>query len=180
VVLKTGEAAGRGRIDVKADPDVVPMQQDSNMTCWATGAAMMESWRTQTSLSEETLLDSLGGEWRGKFDRNEGLTVTELRAFLAALGMVEEGAQSYTPDGLARLVADHGPLMEIGDDAVENNLLVHIRIITGVAGDGTPGGTEVTLIDTDKGRAETQPFTAFDQRHSSSDTATFGAGIFHF
>ncbi len=180
VELKTGEAAGRQRIDVKVDPEVQPVQQRSNLTCWATGAVMMESWRTQTSISEETLLDSLGGEWRGKFDRNEGLTVAELRAFLAALSLTEEGAQSYTPDGLARLIAEHGPGFEVADDAIENNLLVHVRIITGVAGDGTPGGTEVTLVDTASGRSETQSFTEFDRRHSSADAAGFGVGILHY
>jgi hypothetical protein len=127
------------------------------------------------------VLDGVGGEWRGRFDRNEGLTASEVRAFFAALGLVEEGAQSYMPEGLARLLADKGPLLEIGDDSIENNLVVHVRIITAVRGDGSPGGTTLTLADSASGTIiPAEPLIDFDRRHGARDAVRFGVGLFHF
>jgi hypothetical protein len=180
VEVKTGLGAGRPAIDVAVDPEVAPVQQPSNMTCWAAGGTMMESWRTQTSMSIESLLDGLGGEWRGIFDRNEGLTANQFRAFMAALRLVEEGPQSYTPEGLARLLANKGPLLEIGDDSIENNLVVHVRVITAVRGDGTPERTTITLADSATGTIKSEAFTEFARRHEATDPVRFGVGLFHF
>jgi hypothetical protein len=178
--IKTGDEAGKRALDVAINPDLSPVKQPSNLTCWAAAATMMESWRTQTSLSIESVLDGLGGEWRGKFDRNEGLTKNELRAFFANLNLVEEGAQSYTPEGLSRLLAGAGPLVEIGDDSIENNLVVHIRIITSVKGDGTLNGTTITFAESATGTIKGESFSQFARRHESADAVKFGVGIFHF
>jgi hypothetical protein len=141
----------------------------------------MASWRAGTSLTIEAVLDGVGGEWCDKFDRNEGLSASEVRAFFAALQLVEEGAQSYTPEGLARLLAEKGPLLEIGDDSIENNLVVHVRIITAVRGDGTPEGTTITLADSASGTMiPAEPFLEFDRRHGAADAVSFGVGLFHF
>ena len=180
VEVTTGSGAGSAPIDVAVSPQVVPIQQPSNLTCWAAGGAMMASWRAATSLSIETVLDGIGGEWRGKFDRNEGLTATQLRAFLAALNLVEEGPQSYTPEGLARLLANDGPQLEIGDDGIENNMIAHVRIITAVRGTGKFTGTQVSLADSAAGTIVTETFTEFDRRHGANDPVQVGVGLFHF
>jgi hypothetical protein len=178
VEVITGQAGGA--IDVAINPNISPLQQKSNMTCWAAGGAMMVSWQSQTSIAIKDLLDRLGGDWRKKFDNNEGLTANQIRAFFAALGLVEEGPASYTPEGLARLLASKGPLLEIGDDSIDNNRVVHVRIITAVRGDGTPQGTEVKLADSATGTIVPESFTDFDKRHSSTDPVRFGVGLFHF
>jgi hypothetical protein len=180
VEVKTGSGAATPPLDVAVDPEVVPVKQPSNLTCWAAGGTMMESWRVSRSLTIPAVLDGLGGEWRGKFDRNEGLTPAQLRAFLGTLRLTEEGPASYTPEGLARLLESKGPLFEIGDDGIENNLIVHVRIVTSVRGDGTPDGTTVTFADSASGTLVAEPFTAFDRRHASRDVVRFGSGIFHF
>ncbi len=141
---------------------------------------MMASWRAQTSLTIESVLDGLRGDWRKKFDNNEGLTANQTRAFFAALKLVEEGPASYTPEGLARLLADKGALLEIGDDGIENNLVVHVRVINAVRGDGTPDGTSVIVADSASGTLVTEAFTEFDQRHDGTDPVRFGLGLFHF
>jgi len=180
VEVKTGDGAGRPALDVAVDPPVAPIQQPSNMTCWAAGGTMMASWRAQTSLTIQSVLDGLGGDWRKKFDNNEGLSANQLRAFLAALNLVEEGPASYTPEGLARLLADKGPQLEIGDDGIENNLVVHVRVISAVRGDGTPEHTTVTLADSASGTLVNEAFTEFDRRHDATDPVRFGVGLFHF
>jgi len=180
VEVNTGSAAGRPLLDVAVNPAVIPIRQRSSLVCWAAGGAMMEAWRSRQPLTVEQVLDSLGGEWRRKYNLNQALTVAELRAFLAALRMIEEGPQSYTPEGLARLVGQVGPLLEVGDDGIENNQLTHVRIITAVKGDGTPEGTTVSLADPATGADVVESFTAFDTRHAAADPVALLVGIFHF
>src|SRR5690606_36368844 len=179
VEVTTGNGTAVPRIDVEVDPPVGFVEQPSNMTCWAAGVTMMVSWRDQQSATIETVLQGLGGDWLTKFQANDGLAPAEIRALLASINAVEEGPVSYSPEGLARLLEDKGPLFEIGDDSVVNNLVIHVRIITAIKGDGTPEGTIVTLLDSADG-LKNIPFTEFDQRHGGSDVVLSGLGIFHF
>jgi hypothetical protein len=180
VEVKTGNGAGRGSIDVQVSPEVFPVLQPSDLVCWAAGGLMMASWRSQTSMSLESFLDGLGGSWRALFDSNTPLSQQEFRAFAGTLGLVEEGPVSYTPEGLARLLASKGPLLEIGDDGIENNQIVHVRVITAVRGDGTPENTFVTLADSATGTIVTERFTIFDQRHAAEEPVQIGLGVFHY
>jgi hypothetical protein len=125
-------------------------------------------------------LDSLGGAWRAAFDANKGLTTGELQGFAQAVGLKQEGPISYTPEGLARLLRDNGPLWVLSDDAIENNLVVHLRIVTAMRGDGTVNGTTVTLADSATGTLVTEPFTEFARRLEATDPVRFGVGIYHF
>jgi hypothetical protein len=179
VEIKTGQAAGP-EIEVAVDPPVEPVLQPSTMTCWAAGGTMMDSWRTQQSKTIESVLDVLGGDWRAKFDANAGVTPTELRAFAGTLNLVEEGPVSYTPHGLARLLREKGPVLEVGDDEVVDNRVVHVRVITAVRGDGTADGTTVTLADSATGTIVAEPFSAFDARHGGAEAVEFGVGLLHF
>jgi len=179
VEVKTGRAVSPA-IDVAVDPAVAPVLQPSDMTCWAAGGTMMDSWRAQQSKTIESVLDQLGGDWRTKFDANEGLSAAEFRAFAGVLNLVEEGPASYTPQGLARLLTERGPLLEIGDDGIENNKIVHVRIITAVRGDGSADGTTVTLADSATGTIVTEPFSEFDRRHGATDAVDVGLGLFHY
>lgn len=180
VEVKTGASAGRPALDVAVDPPVVPILQLSSLVCWAAGGAMMQNWRSRESKSVETVVDERGGDWRQKYDLNQPLSVAELRAFGAALDMTEEGPQSYSPEGLSRLVEQFGPLLEIGDDGVENNRISHVRIITGVRGDGKMETTDVMLADPASGTNVVERFTAFDRRHGAADPVALSLGIFHF
>jgi hypothetical protein len=180
VEVGTGEAVSRPTIDVAVDPEVTPVQQRSNMVCWAAAGTMMLSWRNRVSMTVETAMDSLGGSWRAAYDANQGLTLGELQGFARAIGLSEEGPAGYTPEGLARLLDAHGPLWVVSDDTVESNLVVHARIVTAVRGDGKADGTTVTLADSATGTLVSEPFTEFARRLEATDPVGFGAGIYHF
>jgi len=180
VSVQTGSAAGRPVLDVTVDPAIVPIQQKSSLVCWAAGGAMMQNWKLQRSFTVEMVLDDLGGAWRGKYDLNQGLTVLELRAFLTSVGLTEDGPVSYTPEGLARLIEQVGPVLDIGDDGIENNQVSHVRILVGMSGDGTPDGTTVTVADPATGTTVPLAFTVFDQLHSGADPVALLVGAFHF
>ncbi|MGH3693622.1 MAG: papain-like cysteine protease family protein [Pseudonocardiaceae bacterium] len=180
VSVTTGSAAGRPLLDVAVQPAVVPLQQKSSLVCWAAGGAMMSNWKVGQSRSVETVLNDLGGAWRSKHDLNQPLGVVELRAFLTAVGLAEDPPLTYTPEGLARLVDAVGPVLEIGDDGIENNQVSHVRVLTGVSGDATPDGTTVSVADPSTGTAMTMTFRVFDQLHGGTDPAALQVGVFHF
>ncbi|PWU56092.1 hypothetical protein DLJ47_07555 [Micromonospora sp. S4605] len=180
VSVKTGAVAGRPALDVAVDPPVVPIKQKSSLVCWAAGGAMMSNWKTGRSATVEQVLDGLGGSWRSRYDLNQGVGVADLRAVLAAVGLTEDGPASYTPEGLARLIEAVGPVLDIGDDGIENNQISHVRILTGVQGDGTPDGSTVSLVDPASGTALTMAVRAFDQLHTGADPVALLVGVFHF
>lgn len=180
VEVNTGASVSRPAIDVSVDPEVVPIKQQTNLVCWAAAGAMLLSWRNRQSMTVESSMDSLGGDWRAKYDANQSLSSAEFRGFVSAVGLSEEGPASYIPDGIARLLENHGPLFVVSDDMVENNALTHARIVTAIRGDGTADGTDVTLADSATGTLVTEKFTEFARRLEASDTVNFGAGIYHF
>jgi hypothetical protein len=181
VEVSTGEKAPRTTIDVAIDPPIDPIKQKTPKVCWAAAGTMMLAWKRRASLTVEAALDSIGGGWRAKYDQDKALVASDLRDFASALGLKEEGAASYTPQGLANLVAEHGPLWVITDDAFgPGNRLVHIRIVTAVRGDGTPAGSTVVLVDSASGMAAPEAFTDFAARLEAAEPVSFGTGVFHF
>jgi Papain-like cysteine protease AvrRpt2 len=171
---------GTTALDAAVEPPVLPVQQLTNLVCWAAAGTMMESWRARLTLSVEAMLDGLGGTWRARYDRNEGLSVVDFRAFTTALGLVEDPPQSYTPAGLATLLTTVGPLLAIGDDAVESNQISHARVIDSVKGDGTLDGTTVMVADSATGTFVPLTFRVFDQLHGTADPLALGLGLMHF
>ncbi len=108
------------------------------------------------------------------------MTLAEIKAYVKAIGMSGESSMCYLPRGLLRLLADHGPLWVIGDDAVANNQMAHVRVVTGMHGDGTPDGTEVYFVDPADGAADHESFTAFSAHLEAADPASLNLGIYHF
>jgi hypothetical protein len=179
VELTTKNKAGEQSLDVSIDPPISLVRQRSPLVCWAAAGAMMRSWQLRVPQIVETMLDTLGGDWRARYDRDESLNIADFRAFMAALGLVEEAPRSYTPQGLARLLAK-GPLLTIGDDSVSNNRIVHVRVVTRVTGDATPSGTRVIAADPATGAEAPTEFTTFARNLEASEPVATGLGVFHF
>jgi Papain-like cysteine protease AvrRpt2 len=180
VELKSGNRAVREGIDVEVDPKVAPLKQSTANVCWAAVGAMLASWRTRTSMTIEAVLDGLGGSWRAKFDADQPLSAADLRGFATALGLKEEGPQSYVVQGLARLLRANGPLWAITDDNFQNNKLAHARVVVAMRGDGTDDGTTVTLADPASGGFVSESFAKFAARLEAADPVSFGVGIYHY
>jgi hypothetical protein len=179
--VSTGTAAPTTKVDVAVAPPVDPIKQRSNLVCWAAAGTMMRNWKQRANQTIEASLDALGGPWRGRYDTNTGLNAAQTRAFAAALGLTEEGAASYTVEGLASLLTQKGPLWAITDDDFgKGNRIVHARIVTAVRGDGTPDGTTVTLADPASGTIDTETFRVFAGRLEASEPVRFGTGVFHW
>jgi len=146
-------------------PGLVPIiAQPSNMTCWATVATMMMSWRDKVSYSIQDAMDQAGANYRAMFDANEGLKAADHEDFAAACGMGIEFPMSYTVSGLRSLIETHGPIVAIADEAPGDLWAIHARVIRGIFGDGTPDGTSLRINDPAGGRQYTESFRAFTQK----------------
>lgn len=129
--------------------EVSPMVNQKVRTCWATGAAMMLSWRDgAVSYTARDAAGRAGKEFVSAFDADKSLNDEQQGRFLEQLGMVAEGGDvltgpvtSDTVLMLGNMLQRFGPLMVavVTPDRTELNTLV----VTGVEGDGTPESTLV-------------------------------------
>lgn len=143
-------------------PGIVPqLRQPSSMTCWATVTTMMTSWRDSASMTIERALGLAGQQWVDKFGRNEGLSSAEKAPFLAAAGLVAEPPMSYSLEGWERLLRTYGPLWVTTDEQPGAGFAIHARVIAGMHGDGTPGGTYFDIVDPGTGTEYTERFADF-------------------
>ena len=179
--LLVGPNAKSSPVDFKVDPAVSAVAQTSPLTCWAAAGAMMLSWKRQLSMTIETALGELGGQWLGAFQSGQALTVAELKAFASALGLTVEPKPVVTVEGMLQMLQSHGPLWVVTDDSIENNKLVHARIVTALSGGGSPDGTNVTYIDTAQGEpAPPEKFSEFVKKLTTTDTAGIDVSILHY
>ena len=147
-------------------PGLVPIiAQPSSMTCWATVATMMMSWKDKVSYTIETAMDKAGATYRTMFDNNQGLQAADHEAFATACGMTGEPPMNYTVSGLRSLIELNGPLIAIADEAPGGLWAIHARVIRGIYGDGTVDGTFLRINDPAGGRQYTESFRAFAQKY---------------
>jgi hypothetical protein len=177
VDITTGNS---GQLDFKVDPGVEPVSQPSDNTCWAAAGAMLLSWKRRQSMTIQEAADQAGTGWREKLDGNIALHANELQAYAQALGIKAEALQSYLPRGILQLLQQYGPLWVIGDDAVPDDHMSHVRIVTGIHGDGSPTGTTVTVIDPANGQSNDLTYLDFATSMEADDPTALGLGVYHF
>ena len=149
--------------------------QPSSMACWATSGAMMLSWRDQQSYPIDTAMQMCGGKWLSLFNANTGLALADTIAFPKDAGMSVEPLVSTPPDTWEKMLRAYGPL-----EIVTALPFFHARIMVGIAGDGTPGGTTVDLIDPGGGVRYRQSFAVFNQSFEAVATSAIRAQVWHF
>lgn len=145
------------RIDYTVPGIFDVIAQPSSMTCWATVGTMMMGWRDQKCYEIQTAMNMAGTKWGDMFRRGDGLAAADHAAFANACGMSYEGLMCYDVSGWLNMLRRWGPL------AVVTANPYHARIMVGISGDGTPNGTQVTLIDPNGGRRYSQAFMTFNQ-----------------
>lgn len=117
--------------------DVPIVPQQTGMSCWAAGAAMVIAWRDRQSVDPAEIADA-SGHWR---QYKEGLAPEDTKVF-EVWGLAPEPAQTYTVEGFRQLLEHWGPLWTAA--AVPGP---HVRVVAGLEGDGTPDGTRVHILD---------------------------------
>jgi len=122
-------------IDVKHDVPLVPQQ--TGYSCWAAGAAMVVGWRDRISVDPSEIARATG-YWA---QYAAGLNAEDTQMF-KVWRLTPEAAQTYTVAGFADLLKRHGPLWVASAEPGP-----HIRVVTGLVGDGTAAGTLVYIND---------------------------------
>lgn len=119
--------------------DVPLVPQQTNMSCWAAGAAMITGWRDKVSVDPKEVADGVG-YWNQYQHNSPGLDPNDVK-MLDKYALTRKAPQSYTVDGFAQ-VLENGPLWVASAEPG-----AHIRVVTGMMGDGTPEGTIVYVND---------------------------------
>lgn len=129
------KALALGAIDVRYNVPLVP--QLTGMSCWAAAFAMIVGWRDQMSVDYTEIVRG-AGYWQ---QYQQGLNIEDHAAH-SMWGLVPESPQSYTVEGFADLLRNYGPLWVASAEPGG-----HVRVVTGMQGDGTPDGTTLYIND---------------------------------
>lgn len=122
-------------LDVRYEVELVPQQ--TGMSCWAAGAAMVVGWRDRVCIDPSEVANA-AGYWA---QYAEGLQPEDTTVF-AVWGLEPEPAMCYSVEGFADLLTSYGPLWIAA--AVPGP---HVRVVTALWGDGTVDGTNVAIND---------------------------------
>lgn len=128
-----------GRINIAYDVELVPQQ--TGMSCWAASAAMIVGWNDLVSIDPSEIARGIG-YWS---QYRNGLAASDTTMF-RYWGLQPEPPQSYTVTAFAQMLHASGPLWVAGDLGT-TSVEPHVRVIAGMQGDGTPGGTILTIHD---------------------------------
>lgn len=105
--------------------DIQLINQPTDLSCWATAAAMVIGWRDQMSLTPATIA-SVGG--RSLVNVLDPATVGQ---FAADMGLVAEPPMCWTQRGFRDLLENNGPLW-VGSQPTA----LHVVVVTGMYNDG--------------------------------------------
>jgi N-acetyl-anhydromuramyl-L-alanine amidase AmpD len=103
--------------------DVQMTPQPTDMSCWATAAAMVTGWRNNQSVDPSLLAryNDMGSSLTG------GLSPANKRAFADGVGLVVHPNACYTPDGFREILEANGPIWVTADVPG-----IHAILVTGM------------------------------------------------
>jgi N-acetyl-anhydromuramyl-L-alanine amidase AmpD len=103
--------------------EVYPIPQPTDMSCWATAAAMIVGWRDNQCVSPELLARFNGCAP----SLTTGLLPSAKRAFADAIGLVVHPNACYTPEGFRDILEANGPIWVTADVPG-----IHAIVVTGM------------------------------------------------
>ena len=148
-------------LDYEIPSPVAPLRQPSSMACWATTFTMMVSWRDRVSRSAEETLGRIGQKWVDLLRANTGATAAQEAELYAAAGLVAEPLANHSLETWERMLREFGPLNVIVDVNPSQARAIHMLVLTGIHGDGTSAGTNLTIVDPARGDSRRVPFATF-------------------
>ena len=153
----------------------VPMvPQLTGMSCWAAAAAMIIGWRDCLDINPEEVARA-AGRWS---DYRDGMHPAEIDAFARTWGLHVEPGDALTVPRLRDLLEQSGPLW-VG----EASCGLHVIVVTGAFGDGTPEGSFARVLDPwPEGRGERYVLTVvelIDSLHATVELSRMVPRILH-
>jgi len=129
---------------------------------WLAGVANLAAWQSEISGGEGTVLQQIRNpqRWRDVFDEDNGLAKTDLAAFAADAGLMVDGSSSLVLKHWHQVLIQSGPVW-VGV-ANQRFKAGQVWVVTGIVGDGSGDGTELSIIDVasgDVGKMTMKEFT---------------------
>jgi hypothetical protein len=150
-------------------PGLVPaVAQPNTMACWATVYTMMRSWKDQMDYDIATAVAKVGTKWSNYFTANNGLPPAEFGPFLSAAGMAHEPMVNLGVDGYLTLLKAHGPIWVGTLNAIGPGAGLHSRIIEAMNGDGSVGGTNLSIVDPDGAKKYPEGFQTYISKYEGA------------
>lgn len=161
-------AASFSAINYSVPGIVAEIRQPSSRTCWAAVMTTMLSWRNNRSQSIRDTLSAIGQRYVQLFDAGQALDTATAGQLYNDAGLVQLNGFNPTIEGWVGLLRQFGPLYV--DVGYSGTTMTHAIIVTGLYGDGTPAGTNITYLDPAEGKIITTNFRNF-LSHYEADSA---------
>jgi len=162
--------------NVSVEGLVPAIAQPTPNTCWATAAAILYSWKTQTSSDIATILSAASPQFLPMFQEDRALPGSQKAALLESLGLTTEPPEDFSVDGWARLIQNNGALWVTTNEGAGQDFSAHARILKGISGDGDPDTTFMDIIDPGDGSEYSESVTDFTRKFDEVAIADMGAG----
>ena len=163
--------------NVSADGLVPAIAQPTPNTCWATAAAILYSWKTQSCSDIATFLSTAAPQFLPMFQSDRALPGSEKGMLLLSLGLTTEPPEDFTVEGWAQLIQSYGALWVTTNEGAGQNFSAHARILKGISGDGNPDTTFMDIIDPGDGSEYNENVTDFTRKFDDVAIADIGAGV---
>ncbi|MEM9345256.1 MAG: papain-like cysteine protease family protein [Planctomycetota bacterium] len=143
--------------------DVRPIRQTSPQRCWAAAATILKNWQNQNPIDEARTIRAIGQAWEQHYDEDRALPRGLKLDFLTDAGFDYQPPQGYSPQGLASLLREHGPIwFTIGEE-----LGRHATVLTGLFIDPDNQAFWVSYIDPADGKLKAQTYALFMRRYEA-------------
>ena len=166
-------------------PNPIPALKQVGDTCWAYTATIMLSYRDKKVYLPQEIAKKAGATYEDLLNRHVLLPFAQAPAFFAAIGLKSEPPQSYSVAAWTQLLKTRGPLW-ITTAISPRAVSVHARVLTAIAGDGSPAKTYLWLIDPAIGQQYIETIADFAVKFEAIARGDLGAGenlnpqVFHF
>ena len=175
-LLSTENVLGQNEIEFSVTGNVPALTQPTDSTCWATTATMLYSWKHKKSMEISEVMKKAGLKYEAMFLQDKGLPGSLKKEFLEALSLKTEGPQNLSVKGWESLLKKFGPLWVTTNEGDAHSFAIHARVITGIAGDGTPNGTKLTIIDPANGSTSKDSIANFVKKFEDVAKIDLGEG----
>lgn len=112
------------------------------------------------------------------YKHDTALSAGIAQSLYQAAGLIPLTGFNPTIDGWLTLLKKYGPLYV--DVGYETGVMTHAIIVTGIAGDGTPGGTSIVYVDPVGGSTITMKFQDFLAKFEATSAVQWPYTIVHW
>lgn len=152
--------------------------QPTPNTCWAAVFTMMYCWHNSRSTDIPSALATVGGSFLEMYKRDRSLDDSVARTLYDAAGLLALDGFNPSIEGWITLLKKYGPLYV--DVGYNTGAMTHAIIVTGIAGDGSPGATSVVYVDPVGGSTVTMRFQDFLAKFEAKSAVQWPYTIVHW